>query len=99
VILLLVSRESFEHLVEGSYVFKTKHRFPCGNNQKGIGGGETGPGQRERADLMGLRIGKEDPLLSPGSTLRKQGKTVATEGMKGMGNGKALLPIQVIRCS
>ncbi|GHO63427.1 hypothetical protein KSC_023190 [Ktedonobacter sp. SOSP1-52] len=48
---------------------------------------------------MGLRISKEDALLSPGSALREQGKAMATEGMEGMGNGKAMFTIRVIRCS
>jgi hypothetical protein len=99
VILLLVNRGSFEYLVEGSYVFKTKHGSPNSNDQKGIRRGETCPGQGQRAYLMGLRIGKEDTLFSPGLTLREQGKAVAVEGMEGMGNGKAMLTIRVIRCS
>ena len=48
---------------------------------------------------MGLRIGKEDSLFSPGNVLGQQGKDVATQGMEGMGDGKALLTIRVIRCS
>ena len=99
VILLLVSPQSFEHLVKGSDVFKTKHRFPCGNNQKGIRKGEAGPGQRERADLLRLRIGKEDPLFSPGPALREQWKAVAAEGMERVGNGKGVLSICATGCS
>jgi hypothetical protein len=64
-----MSRERFEHLVEGFYIFKTKHRFPCGNHQKGIRRGETRPSQRQRTDLMGLRISKENTFLSPGPAL------------------------------
>jgi len=76
-----------------SYVFKTKHGSPCSNNQKGIRKGKTGPGQGQRADLLGLRIGKEDALFSPGPALREQGKALATEGMERMRNGKGVLSI------
>lgn len=48
---------------------------------------------------MCLWIEKEDTLLSPGKALRQQGKGLTTEGMKGMGNGEAMLTIYVIRCS
>ena len=89
-ILLLVS---LEYLVEESYVFKTKHGSPCGNNQKGIRKGEAGPSQGERTDLMCLRISKEDALFSPGPALREQGKALATKGMKRMRNGKEVLSI------
>ena len=99
VILLLVSRKSFEHLVEVLYVFKTKQRFSNCHNQKGIRKGETRPSQGQRAELMALRISKEDPFLSPGSALREQGKVLATKRMKGMGDGKARLTIRAIRCS
>ena len=99
VTLLLVSRGSFQYLVEGFSIFKTKDGSPCGNDQKGIRKGEAGPGQRQRVDLMGLRISKEDPLFSPGPALREQGKTVASEGMERMGNGEGGLPICVTRCS
>ncbi|GHO81918.1 hypothetical protein KSD_96890 [Ktedonobacter sp. SOSP1-85] len=98
-ILLLVSRENVEHLVERSYVFKTKHRFSSCNNQKGIRRSERCPGQGQRADLMSLQISKEDALLSPGPALREQGKTVAAERMERMDNGKAMLTIRVIGCS
>ena len=49
--------------------------------------------------LVGLLIGKEHPLFAPGKALGQQGKGVATEWMKGMGDGKAMLSIRVIRCS
>ena len=48
---------------------------------------------------MCLRIKKEDTLLSSGKALCQQGEGLATQGMKGMGNGKAMLTIRVIRCS
>jgi hypothetical protein len=46
-----------------------------------------------------LWIRKEDPFFSPGQALGQEGKGVAVEGMKRMGNGEALLTILVIRCS
>ena len=46
---------------------------------------------------MGLLIGKEDALFSPGKALGQQGKGLATQGMKGVSDGKALLTIRVIR--
>ena len=55
--------------------------------------------QGQRAHLVGLLIGKEHPLFAPGKALGQQGKGVATEWMKGMGDGKAMLTIRVIRCS
>jgi hypothetical protein len=48
---------------------------------------------------MGLRISKEDPLFSPGKTLGQQKKGLATQRMKGVSDGKAMLTIRVIRCS
>ena len=48
---------------------------------------------------MGLRIRKEYAFFSPGQALGQERKGVAVEGMKRMGNGEGLLPIQVIRCS
>ena len=84
-------RERFEHLIEMFYVFKTKHCSPCCNHQKGIRKGETGPGQRQRANLMGLRICKEDALFPPGPALREQGKALAAEGMERMSNDKGVL--------
>jgi hypothetical protein len=48
---------------------------------------------------VGLRIRKEDAFFSPGKALGQERKGLAVEGMKRMGNGEALLPIQVIRCS
>ena len=48
---------------------------------------------------MRLGVKKEDPFFSPGKALSQEGKSLAVEGMKRMGNGEALLPIQVIRCS
>ncbi|GHO57643.1 hypothetical protein KSB_61180 [Ktedonobacter robiniae] len=98
-ILLLVCRENVEQLVERSYVFKTKYHFSSGNNQKRIRRSKRCPGQGQRADLMGLRISKEDTLLSPGAVLREQGEAVPAERMEGMSNGKAMFTIRVIRCS
>lgn len=95
-VLLLVS---LEYLVEGFYVFKTKHRSPSGNNEKGIRKGEAGPGQRQGADLMSLRISKEGALFSPGPALREQRKAVAAEGMERMRNGKGVLSIRATGCS
>lgn len=48
---------------------------------------------------MGLRIGKEDAIFSPGKVLGEQSKSLAAERMKGMGDGKVTLIIRVIRCS
>jgi len=48
---------------------------------------------------MRLWIGKEDTLLSPGKVPCQQGKGLTTDGMKGMGNGEAMLTMYVIRCS
>ena len=48
---------------------------------------------------MGLRIRKEDAFFSPGKALGQEGKGLAMQRMKRMGNGEVLLPIQVIRCS
>ena len=48
---------------------------------------------------MSLRIRKEDPFLPPGKAVCQEGKDVAMQGMKGMGDGEALLTIRVIRCS
>jgi hypothetical protein len=73
--------------------------YTISNNQKRIRQGETCPGQGQRADLMCLWIEKEDTLLSPGKALCQQGKGLTTEGMKGVGNGEAILAIRVIRCS
>ena len=91
--------QRFEHLVEVVYVFKTKQRFSTCNNQKGIRKGETGPGQGQRADLMALRISKEDSFLSPRPALREQGKGLATKRMERMRDGKERLTIRAIRCS
>ena len=48
---------------------------------------------------MRLWIRKEDAFFSPGKALGQKRKGLAVEGMKRMGNGEALLSIQVIRCS
>lgn len=69
-----------------------------GNTQKGPGG-ETRPSQGQRADLLRLRVGKEDPLFCPGEALSQQGKDAAAEGMKRMRVGKGMLSIRGIRCS
>jgi hypothetical protein len=45
------------------------------------------------------RIGKEDTLFSPSNSLGQEGKGLATEGMKWMGDGEVMLTIRVIRCS
>jgi len=73
--------------------------FPTSNNQKRIRQGEIRPSQGQRAHLVCLLIGKEHPLFAPGKALGQQGKGVATKRVKGMGDGKALLTIRVIRCS
>lgn len=98
-ILPLLSLERSEHLNQVLYVFKTKHRFASSTYQERIGEGKAGPGQGKGAYLVGLRISKEDSLLSPSKALCQQGKGLATQGMKGMGDGKAVLTIRVIRCS
>ena len=48
---------------------------------------------------MGLLIRKENTLLAPGKALGQQGKGVAVQWMKGVGDGKAWLTIRVTRCS
>jgi hypothetical protein len=48
---------------------------------------------------VGLWIRKKDAFFPPGKALGQEGKGLAMEGMKRMGNGEALLPILVIRCS
>lgn len=61
--------------------------------------GQAGPGQGQGAEFVGLWIRKEDAFFSPGQALGQERKGLTVEGMKRMGNGEALLPIQVIRCS
>jgi len=48
---------------------------------------------------VGLLIGKEDTLFSPGQALGQQGKGMPIQRMKGVDDGKAVLTIRVIRCS
>jgi hypothetical protein len=78
---------------------ETEDSASSGEHDKGIGGGQIGPGGGKRADGPGGRVLKEHPRLPPGTPLHEEGKLLAGKGMERMGDGEAKLPIQVMGCS
>jgi hypothetical protein len=66
------------------------------DQEEGIGRSETGPPQRDRAQVQIRGIMEEDARLSPGLVLSDQLEGTPGQGMKGVGDRKDLRVIQVI---
>jgi hypothetical protein len=70
-----------------------------GEHDEGVGWGQIRPSGGKRAELPRGRVLKEHPRLPPGTPLHAEGKLLAGEGMEGMGDGEATLPIRLMGCS
>jgi hypothetical protein len=78
---------------------ETQDSASSGEHNKGVGWGQIRPSGGKRADLARGRVLKAHPQLPPGTPLREEGKLLAGEGMEGMGDGEAKLPIRLMGCS
>jgi hypothetical protein len=88
-----------QHTDERLQIRETQDSASSGEHDKGIGWGQIGPSGGKRAALPGGRVQKKHPRLSPGTPLSEEGKQLAGEGMEGMGDGEAKLPIRLMGCS
>jgi hypothetical protein len=68
-------------------------------DDEGVGVGQVGPRCWEGAKVGREGVTKEDARFAPGDALLNEGEPLASEGVKGMGDSKNLILIQVIGCS
>jgi hypothetical protein len=78
---------------------ETQDSASSSEHDNGVGWGQIRPGRGKRADMPNGRVMKEHPRFPPGTPLREEGKLLAGEGMEGMGDGEAQLPIRRMGCS
>jgi hypothetical protein len=88
-----------EQTDERLQIRETQESASSGEHDKGIGWGQIRPSGRKRAHLPRGWVMKEHPRLPPGTPLHDEGKLLAGEGMEGMGDGEAKLPIRLMGCS
>ena len=87
-----------QHTDERLQIRETQDSASSGEHDKGIGWGEIRPSSGKRADLPSGRVLKEHSRLTPRTPLHDEGKLLAGEGMEGMGDGEAKLPIRLMGC-
>jgi hypothetical protein len=80
-------------------ICETEDSVSCGEYHKGIGWGQIRPRGGQGTNLSSGWVVEEHPRFPPGQPLGNEGKLLAREGMKGMGDGENTLPIRVIGCS
>jgi hypothetical protein len=68
-------------------------------DDEGVGVGQIGPDGWEGAEMGRDGVTKEDAGFAPGDALFNQRELLVSKRVKGMGNGKNLIPIQAIGCS
>jgi hypothetical protein len=88
-----------QHTDERLQIREPQDSASSGEHDKGVGWGQIRPGSGERADMPSGRVMKKHPRFPPGTPLREEGKLLAGEGMEGMGDGEAKLPIRLMGCS
>jgi hypothetical protein len=88
-----------EQTAERPQIGEVQDSTSSGEHDEGVGWSQIRPGRRHRAHTSSGRIVKEHAWFSPGKPLGNEGKVLAGEGMKRMGDGEEKLPIRVIGCS
>jgi hypothetical protein len=88
-----------QHTDERLQIREPQDSASSGQHDKGVGWGKIRPSGGKRANMPRGRVLKEHPRLPPGTPLHEEGKLLAGEGMEGMGDGEAKLPICVMGCS
>jgi hypothetical protein len=88
-----------EQTDERLQIRETEHSASSREHDKGIGWGQIRPSGGKRAEMPRSRIMKKHPRLPPGTPLHEEGKLLAGQGMEGMSDGEAQLPIRLMGCS
>jgi hypothetical protein len=88
-----------QHTDERLQIREPQDSVSGGEHDKRIGWSEIRPSRGKRADLPSSRVLKEHSWLSPGTPLSEEGKLLAGQGMKRMGDGEAQFPIWVMECN